>query len=404
MLPDLTLVLVLDPAAGLARRRGDPDRIEREGLGLQERVAEGFAELARRFPARVRLVDGGGSIAEVVGEGRRRAWRRCWRRAVFEAVPGQAPAKALFARALAGDALSHAYLLAGPEGLGKVEFAREVGVALVTPCGGCGACDACDRARRGAHPDLRVIEREGERIRLDQVEPLVAELALKPFAAERRVWVLPEVEQLMPEAANKLLKSIEEPPAHVHFILVTDRLERVLPTIVSRCQLVEFRPLSDVGGRGVPARRARSGRGGGPRAGAPRPRLGRARGAARRRRARRAPARGVPRARRPPRGPAGGRRRDEVEPGGDVPRRARPAASTPSATSLRRRSRAASPRSRRCSPTRRTAPGTASGPRPSRNAERDRRAREAAIDALDLVVAWLRDLWAVALRRRATRC
>jgi len=164
---------------------------------------------------------------------------------VFETIPGQERAKALFARALAGDALSHAYLLSGPEGLGKADFAREVGVALVAPCGGCGACPDCARARRGAHPDLRVIEREGERIRLEQVEPLVAELALKPFAAKRRVWVLPEVEQLMPEAANKLLKSIEEPPAHVHFLLVTDRLERVLPTIVSRCQLVEFRPLSD---------------------------------------------------------------------------------------------------------------------------------------------------------------
>ena len=165
---------------------------------------------------------------------------------MFEVVPGQAPAKALFARALAGDTLSHAYLLAGPAGLAKVEFAREVGVALVAPCGGCGACDACDRARRGAHPDLRVIEREGEQIRLEQVTPIVADLALKPFSAERRVWVLPEAEQLTPPAANKLLKSIEEPPAHVHFILVTDRLERVLPTIVSRCQVVEFRPLSDV--------------------------------------------------------------------------------------------------------------------------------------------------------------
>ena len=164
---------------------------------------------------------------------------------MFETIPGQERAKALFARALVGDAVSHAYLLSGPEGLGKADFAREVGVALVAPCGGCGACPDCARARRGAHPDLRVIEREGERIRLEQVEPLVAELALKPFAAKRRVWVLPEVEQLMPEAANKLLKSIEEPPAHVHFLLVTDRLERVLPTIVSRCQLVEFRPLSD---------------------------------------------------------------------------------------------------------------------------------------------------------------
>jgi len=164
---------------------------------------------------------------------------------VFDGIPGQERAKALFRRALDEGALSHAYLLTGPEGLGKVQFAREVGVALVASCGGCGTCAECERARRGVHPDLRVIEREGERVRLEQVEPLVAELALKPFTAERRVWVLPEAEQLMPEAANKLLKSIEEPPAHVHFLLVTDRIERVLPTIVSRCQVVEFHPLSD---------------------------------------------------------------------------------------------------------------------------------------------------------------
>ena len=145
---------------------------------------------------------------------------------MFDAIPGQARAKALFARALAGDGLSHAYLLAGPEGLGKLEFAREVGVAMVAPCGGCGACADCERARRGAHPDLRVIEREGELIRIEQVAELVAELALKPFAADRRVWVIPEAEQLTPPAANKLLKSIEEPPAHVHFLLVTDRIDR----------------------------------------------------------------------------------------------------------------------------------------------------------------------------------
>jgi DNA polymerase III subunit delta' len=164
---------------------------------------------------------------------------------VFEDIPGQPAAKRLFRHALANDSLSHAYLLAGPEGLGKLEFALEVAVAVVSPCGGCGECLECERARRGAHPDLRLIQREGERIRLAQIEPLVAELALKPFSGERRVWILTDVEQLMPEAANKLLKSIEEPPAHVYFLLVTDGQERVLPTVVSRCQIVEFRPLAD---------------------------------------------------------------------------------------------------------------------------------------------------------------
>jgi DNA polymerase III subunit delta' len=164
---------------------------------------------------------------------------------VLAGIPGQEQAKAFFRHVIRAGSLSHAYLLAGPEGLAKTEFARELGAALVAPCGNCGACPECERALRGMHPDLHLLEREGDVIRVDQIEPVVADLSLKPFSAARRVWVIPEVEYLHPAAANKLLKSIEEPPSFVVFLLVTDRLERVLPTIVSRCQVVEFRPLSD---------------------------------------------------------------------------------------------------------------------------------------------------------------
>jgi DNA polymerase III subunit delta' len=164
---------------------------------------------------------------------------------VFDDVPGQEKVKEMFARALREGTLSHAYLLSGPEGLAKTAFARELAVALVSACGGCGTCPECERARRGIHPDLHVVEREGDLIRFEQVGPVIADLGLKPFSGSRRVWIIPEVEYLHPAAANKLLKSVEEPPDYVYFLLVTDRLERVLPTIVSRCQQVEFRPLSD---------------------------------------------------------------------------------------------------------------------------------------------------------------
>ena len=143
---------------------------------------------------------------------------------MFAAVPGQEKVKEMFARALRESTLSHAYLLSGPEGLAKTAFARELAVALVSACGGCGACPECARARRGIHPDLHLVEREGDLIRVEQVEPVIADLSLKPFAAGRRVWVIPEVEYLHPAAANKLLKSIEEPPDYVFFLLVTDRL------------------------------------------------------------------------------------------------------------------------------------------------------------------------------------
>jgi len=316
---------------------------------------------------------------------------------VFEALPGQDEAKDLFRRALAADDLSHAYLLAGPEGLGKVEYARELGVAMVAPCGGCGACDDCARARRGAHPDLRVIEREGDMIRLGQVAPIVAELVLKPFVAARRVWVLPEAEQLTPAAANKLLKSIEEPPAHVHFVLVTDRIERMLPTIVSRCQVIDFQPLSDAeveaylsdahdleGDEGRALARL-------------------ARGSVERAARFAADARGV-------------RLRDEylrhvaaltggTQPGaatakspaaaflGVLDRRVELVAAEVAADAERRAADVtalfADPDDRECARALK-----AVGERAKR--EKTRHARQAAADALDLVIAWLRDLWATA--------
>ena len=164
---------------------------------------------------------------------------------MFGDIPGQAPAKAFFERVLRDGTLSHAYLLSGPEGLAKTAFARELGAALVSGCGNCGACPECERALRGAHPDLHVLEREGDVWRIAQVKAIVADLSLKPFSAARRVWVIPEIEYMNRESANKFLKSLEEPPSYVVFLLVTDRLERVLPTIRSRCQVVEFRPLSD---------------------------------------------------------------------------------------------------------------------------------------------------------------
>ncbi len=163
---------------------------------------------------------------------------------MFADIPGQARAKAYVAGALARGA-GHAYLLAGPEGLGKQRFAVELGAALVAACGGCGHCAECERLTRGVHPDLVVIEREGEFIRIEQIAELIADLALRPFAATHRVWVIVEPERMNVEAANTFLKSLEEPPEHVHFILVSDSLERVLPTIVSRCQVVEFEPVAD---------------------------------------------------------------------------------------------------------------------------------------------------------------
>ena len=166
--------------------------------------------------------------------------------ALFAAIAGQQRLKEHFARLLAERAVGHAYLFTGREGLAKTAFARELAVALVAACGNCGACADCERARRGLHPDLHLLEREGDVYRIGQVKPILEDLSLRPYGAGHRVWVISEAEHFNAESANKLLKVIEEPPADVHYLFVTDRLERMLPTIVSRCQVVEFHPLSDV--------------------------------------------------------------------------------------------------------------------------------------------------------------
>jgi len=181
---------------------------------------------------------------------------------VFDGLVGHERERAAFAAALGrwclgGGGLHHAYLFAGGEeypgaadhaeaglrrrpGHGPWRLALELGAAIVA--GGDVRSDAYAKALAGRHPDLAVVEREGDLIRLDQVERLVGELSLRPFVAGHRVWIIDEADALHPAAANKLLKSLEEPPAHVFFLLVTSEADHVLPTIVSRCHVIQMGP------------------------------------------------------------------------------------------------------------------------------------------------------------------
>ena len=136
---------------------------------------------------------------------------------------------------------SHAYLFYGPEGAGKRAAARAVAAELLAT----GARDpegARARALSGAHPDLTWVVPSGahEILVSDIDEPVVAAASRTPFEAQRRVFVIERVDELGDEAANRMLKTLEEPAWFVHLILLTDRVTEVLPTISSRCQLVRF--------------------------------------------------------------------------------------------------------------------------------------------------------------------
>jgi DNA polymerase-3 subunit delta' len=135
---------------------------------------------------------------------------------------------------------SHAYLFHGPAGAGKRTAARELATELL-------AGDDEDARRRvmaGAHPDLTWVTPSGAHEMLvgDIEEPVIAAAARTPFESTARVFVLERADTLIETAANKLLKTLEEPPSYVHLILLTDRLGDVLPTIASRCQHVRFEP------------------------------------------------------------------------------------------------------------------------------------------------------------------
>jgi DNA polymerase-3 subunit delta' len=139
---------------------------------------------------------------------------------------------------------SHAYLFHGPAGAGKRKVARAVAAVLLAK-GASSPETVAERVGRDSHPDLTWVRPSGaaEMLVGDIDEAVVAAASRTPFESARRVFVIEGAETLNDQAANRLLKTLEEPPPYVHLLLLSDRLQDVMGTIVSRCQLVRFDPL-----------------------------------------------------------------------------------------------------------------------------------------------------------------
>jgi DNA polymerase-3 subunit delta' len=176
--------------------------------------------------------------------------------APFAGIEGQEGATRSLSLALQGGRLGSAYLFVGPSGVGKQRAALALARAALCdrePAIGCGACDTCHRIDAGVHPDVRVFEPRSEGNRNLPVEFLRSEILpltkFAPFEAKAAFVVFPQADVSFPvqhpEAANALLKTLEEPRKNLHFILLSERPDRLLPTIRSRCQRLRFAPLPD---------------------------------------------------------------------------------------------------------------------------------------------------------------
>lgn len=185
----------------------------------------------------------------------------------FRDVLGQPHAVETVRRGLARGKLHHALLFAGPEGVGKELTAFAVARAIVcrvAPGEGCGDCPDCHRAipAEGGvplHPDVVIVARglyardvlgrstdEKTDISVDQIRRVVLDrINLGPHEAPQRIVIVRAADELSPGAANALLKTLEEPPAHTRFILITAKPGELLPTILSRTQLIRFAALTD---------------------------------------------------------------------------------------------------------------------------------------------------------------
>lgn len=171
---------------------------------------------------------------------------------VFESIFGQPQVRDYLRAVVRSGRSSHAYLFTGPPGSNKTSAAYAFAQALICPDRGCMTCEHCKRALRRNHPDIHFVEPEGAHGYLvEQIREVVADTSLAPIQASRKIYIIDRVDLLGIQPANAFLKTLEEPPDNVVFILLGRTKDAVLPTIVSRCQVVPFRHIPTTEAAGI---------------------------------------------------------------------------------------------------------------------------------------------------------
>lgn len=168
----------------------------------------------------------------------------------FRDVIGQQQIKEHLQNALSTGKISHAYIINGEKSSGKEYIARVFAMALQCEEGGeepCQECRSCKQALSGNHPDIiRIVHEKPNAISVDDIrEQVNGDVAVKPYSSPYKVYIISEAEKMTVQAQNAILKTLEEPPAYAVILLLTDNVNSLLPTILSRCVVLNMKPVPD---------------------------------------------------------------------------------------------------------------------------------------------------------------
>jgi DNA polymerase III subunit delta' len=164
----------------------------------------------------------------------------------FDEMIGQERALGMIKAHLVNNRFCGAYLFSGAEGIGK-KLAAKISAAalncqdeLNSPCGVCGSCL---KIQKEAHPDLHIIQNGQAQIKIEDIREILRQANFRPYEGKAKVFIIDNAHKLNIEAANSLLKVLEEPPANVAIILITHKPQSIIKTVLSRCKMIKFSPL-----------------------------------------------------------------------------------------------------------------------------------------------------------------
>jgi DNA polymerase III subunit delta' len=167
----------------------------------------------------------------------------------FRDILGHKKQIEILQKALSRKRIGHTYLFSGPSAVGKKTLAVELARAFNCEKGdmlydSCDSCNSCRKIQRGNHPDYFLVAPSGQFIRIDAIREIQDKMKFKPLEAIRRVFIIDDADKMNDQAANALLKTLEEPSLSNILILITNRPYSLLPTVISRCLHIRFNPLS----------------------------------------------------------------------------------------------------------------------------------------------------------------